>query len=41
MGQVNGNRNGADIYQGGGANIEFGGPNSDQLVEYVKSYDPR
>lgn len=26
---------------GGGANIEMGGPNSDQLIEYVHSYDPR
>ncbi|KAF8318161.1 hypothetical protein DL93DRAFT_2124939 [Clavulina sp. PMI_390] len=25
----------------GGANIEIGGPNNGQLVEYVKSFDPR
>lgn len=25
----------------GGANIEMGGSNADQLVEFVRSYDPR
>ncbi|WVR06444.1 hypothetical protein IAU60_003475 [Kwoniella sp. DSM 27419] len=40
--QINGNRkSNADIYQGGGANIEFGGANQNQVVEYVRSYDPR
>uniref|UniRef100_A0A0W0FM64 Right handed beta helix domain-containing protein n=1 Tax=Moniliophthora roreri TaxID=221103 RepID=A0A0W0FM64_MONRR len=38
--QIEGNRFGAPVAQGG-ANIEMGGPNSDQLIEYVKSYDPR
>jgi hypothetical protein len=38
--QVNGTRSGAPP-TGGGANIEMGGSNSDQLIEYVHSYDPR
>ncbi|KAF8659128.1 hypothetical protein AX16_001898 [Volvariella volvacea WC 439] len=38
--QINGERSGAPPNQGGG-NIEMGGPNSDQLIEYVHSYDPR
>jgi len=38
--QINGTRLGASP-TGGGANIEMGGPNSDQLIEYVRSYDPR
>jgi len=38
--QVNGTRAGASP-TGGGANIEMGGPNSNQLIEYVHSYDPR
>jgi len=38
--QINGSRAGAPP-TGGGANIEFGGPNSDQLIEYVHSWDPR
>ncbi|KAK7049767.1 hypothetical protein VNI00_005798 [Paramarasmius palmivorus] len=38
--QIEGNRAGSPIAQGG-ANIEMGGPNSDQLIEYVKSHDPR
>ena len=25
----------------GGANIEMGGPNANQLIEYVRSFDPR
>jgi len=38
--QVNGTRAGASPTLGG-ANIEMGGPNSNQLVEYVHSFDPR
>ncbi|VDB97125.1 unnamed protein product [Peniophora sp. CBMAI 1063] len=38
--QINGTRGNAGP-TGGGANIEIGGDNSDQLVEYVHSYDPR
>ena len=38
--QVNGTRAGAPPTLGG-ANIEMGGPNSNQLIEYVHSYDPR
>jgi hypothetical protein len=38
--QVNGTRGGAPPTNGGG-NIEMGGSNSNQLVEYVHSYDPR
>ncbi|KAF8467501.1 hypothetical protein DFH94DRAFT_796026 [Russula ochroleuca] len=38
--QVNGNCAGAPP-AGGEANIEMGGPNSKQLIEYVHSYDPR
>ncbi|KAH7919536.1 hypothetical protein BV22DRAFT_1115172 [Leucogyrophana mollusca] len=38
--QINGTRSGAPPTSGG-ANIEFGGPNSNQLIEYVHSFDPR
>ncbi|EIN10985.1 hypothetical protein PUNSTDRAFT_100908 [Punctularia strigosozonata HHB-11173 SS5] len=38
--QINGTRLGAPPTNGG-ANIEFGGDNSGQLIEYVRSYDPR
>lgn len=38
--QINGTRAGASPTQGG-ANIEMGGGNSGQLIEYVHSYDPR
>ncbi|KAJ3505573.1 hypothetical protein NLJ89_g7342 [Agrocybe chaxingu] len=38
--QIDGTRRGARSTQGGG-NIEFGGDNSNQLIEYVRSYDPR
>ncbi|KAH9060936.1 pectin lyase fold/virulence factor [Lactarius vividus] len=38
--QINGTRAGASP-TGGGANIEMGGANSNQLIEYVHSYDPR
>ncbi|KZT29384.1 hypothetical protein NEOLEDRAFT_1128112 [Neolentinus lepideus HHB14362 ss-1] len=38
--QINGTRLGAPPTNGG-ANIEMGGANSGQLIEYVKSYDPR
>lgn len=38
--QINGTRAGAPP-TGGGANIEMGGSNSDQLIEFVHSYDPR
>ncbi|KAG2135711.1 uncharacterized protein EDB93DRAFT_1322697 [Suillus bovinus] len=38
--QINGTRAGAPGIPGG-ANIEMGGPNSGQLIEYVHSYDPR
>ncbi|KAI0254812.1 pectin lyase fold/virulence factor [Lactifluus subvellereus] len=38
--QINGTRSGAPPTSGG-ANIEMGGPNSNQLIEYVHSYDPR
>lgn len=40
LGQINGNRRGAPPIAGG-ANIEIGGPGGSQLIEYVKSYDPR
>ncbi|WVQ65666.1 uncharacterized protein L199_003844 [Kwoniella botswanensis] len=40
--QLNGNRlDSEDIYTAGGGNIEFGGQNQNQTIEYVKSYDPR
>lgn len=38
--QINGTRLGASPTNGG-ANIEMGGGNSDQLIEYVHSFDPR
>ncbi|KAI0032935.1 hypothetical protein K488DRAFT_78182 [Vararia minispora EC-137] len=38
--QINGTRAGASPTSGG-ANIEMGGDNSGQLIEYVHSYDPR
>ena len=38
--QINGTRAGASSTLGG-ANIEMGGPNSNQLIEYVRSFDPR
>ncbi|KAI0053713.1 hypothetical protein FA95DRAFT_1508275 [Auriscalpium vulgare] len=38
--QINGTRAGFPP-TGGGANIEMGGANSDQLIEYVHSFDPR
>lgn len=38
--QINGTRAGAPPTQGG-ANIEMGGGNSGQLIEYVHSFDPR
>ncbi|KAK0491487.1 hypothetical protein IW261DRAFT_91915 [Armillaria novae-zelandiae] len=38
--QINGTRLGATPTSGG-ANIEIGGPTSDQVVEYVRSFDPR
>ncbi|KAI1796114.1 hypothetical protein LXA43DRAFT_653957 [Ganoderma leucocontextum] len=38
--QINGTRAGAPP-TAGGANIEMGGSNSNQLIEYVRSYDPR
>ena len=39
--QINGNRGDSPIYQGSNANIEMGGANSNQRIEYVRSYDPR
>lgn len=38
--QINGTRAGGPPIAGG-ANIEMGGPNSGQLIEYVHSWDPR
>ncbi|KIK53276.1 hypothetical protein GYMLUDRAFT_49452 [Collybiopsis luxurians FD-317 M1] len=38
--QIDGSRNGGPPVTGGG-NVEMGGSNSNQLVEYVKSYNPR
>ncbi|KAF8622049.1 hypothetical protein AX15_007202 [Amanita polypyramis BW_CC] len=38
--QIDGTRGGAPPTQGGG-NIEMGGPNANQLIEYVRSFDPR
>ncbi|KAF7302260.1 Poly polymerase pla1 [Mycena indigotica] len=38
--QINGARRIAPP-TGGGANIEFGGGNTNQTIEYVRSYDPR
>lgn len=38
--QINGARNGRPPINGGG-NIEFGGPNANQLIEHVHTYDPR
>ncbi|KAF9450934.1 hypothetical protein P691DRAFT_809138 [Macrolepiota fuliginosa MF-IS2] len=38
--QIDGTRRGAPPTLGGG-NIEMGGPNSGQLIEYVRSFDPR
>ncbi|KAF8165709.1 hypothetical protein B0H34DRAFT_690211 [Crassisporium funariophilum] len=38
--QIDGTRRGATPTKGGG-NIEMGGDNSNQLIEYVRSYDPR
>ncbi|KAH8118393.1 hypothetical protein DFH11DRAFT_1567138 [Phellopilus nigrolimitatus] len=37
--QINGTRNGSSV--NGGANIEMGGANSGQIIEYVRSYTPR
>ncbi|WWD18586.1 hypothetical protein CI109_103039 [Kwoniella shandongensis] len=40
--QINGNRLPTEaIYTAPNANIEFGGSNQNQLIEYVRSYDPR
>ena len=39
--KVNGTRLDTPQIKGGGANIEMGGGNSDQLIEYVHSFDPR
>ncbi|WVW84802.1 hypothetical protein I302_106837 [Kwoniella bestiolae CBS 10118] len=40
--QLNGNRlDSEDIYTAGGGNIEFGGQNHDQVIEHVKTFDPR
>ncbi|ORX37311.1 hypothetical protein BD324DRAFT_625659 [Kockovaella imperatae] len=39
--QIDGNRGNEPIYTAPQANIEFGGMNSGQLIEYVRSYDPR
>lgn len=38
--QVNGNRPVLGLFPGSG-NIEIGGPNTDQLVDHVHSYEPR
>lgn len=38
--QINGTRAGA-APTAGGANIEMGGSNANQLIEHVRSYDPR
>ena len=38
--KINGTRAGASPTQGG-ANIEMGGGNEGQLIEYVRSFDPR
>lgn len=38
--QINGTRAGA-APTAGGANIEMGGSNAGQLIEFVRSYDPR
>lgn len=38
--QINGARNGGSPVTGGG-NVEMGGSNANQLVEYVRSYNPR
>jgi hypothetical protein len=38
--QIDGSRRGAPAV-GGGANIEMGGATSGQLVEHVRSFDPR
>lgn len=38
--QVNGNRPALGLFDGSG-NIEIGGPNSNQLVDHVHSYEPR
>ncbi|KAF8510506.1 hypothetical protein BU17DRAFT_98018 [Hysterangium stoloniferum] len=38
--QINGARNGGEKVNGG-ANIEMGGSNSGQLIEFVRSFDPR
>ena len=38
--KINGTRLGASP-TAGGANIEMGGPTSGQIIEYVRSYDPR
>ncbi|KAG6910809.1 hypothetical protein DXG01_007698 [Tephrocybe rancida] len=38
--QIDGARRGAPA-AGGGGNIEMGGENPDQIVEFVRSYDPR
>ncbi|KAI0375936.1 hypothetical protein BV20DRAFT_1048178 [Pilatotrama ljubarskyi] len=38
--QINGTRAGASPTSGG-ANIEMGGSNANQLIEYVRSFDPR
>ncbi|KII94656.1 hypothetical protein PLICRDRAFT_33470 [Plicaturopsis crispa FD-325 SS-3] len=38
--QINGTRGGASSTNGG-ANIEMGGSNSNQVIEYVRTFDPR
>ncbi|KAK7470215.1 hypothetical protein VKT23_001651 [Stygiomarasmius scandens] len=38
--QIDGTR-GDSAPTNGGANIEMGGPNSDQVIEYVRSFNPR
>ncbi|KAF8507643.1 hypothetical protein BU17DRAFT_100380 [Hysterangium stoloniferum] len=38
--QINGSRNGAQAVHGD-ANIEMGGSNTGQLIEFVRSFDPR
>lgn len=39
--QIDGARRGAPAISQGGGNIEMGGNNANQTIEYVRSYDPR
>lgn len=41
MSQIDGNRGDLPINPQGNANVDMGGANADQLIEYVHSFDPK